>query len=431
MLYNLFTNIRRPMGYVEPEMMSAKSTEAIGGGIPGPDVPIRQEKREAALSTRRRRVFFVLDSLNVGGTETQAVELALRLDPASYNVTLACLGARGPLLDMLKDSAVRLMEFYPRGGMNSPSGIYQLLRMAVFLRRGRFDVVHAHDLWANLLAVPAAWIARVPVIICSQRDLSHDDWYKTKRRKWLRRIQNLSNAVLTNAESIRGGLIDQERLPPDKVRVICNGIDLNRFNRVLSDHEHLLPCVGEGKVIVLVGNMVSDVKGHPWLIAAAPAIVREFPDTHFVLVGDGAQRAEFERQVSALALQGNFMFLGRRGDIPDILACCDIGVLPSRAEGMPNAVLEYLASGLPTIATNVGGSAEIIRNGVTGLLVPTQDSDALGQAILRLLRDPCLMRVLAENGQRYVRENFSFDRLIEQVDGLYTELLESRGRGRA
>ncbi len=127
----------------------------------------------------RRKVFYLLDSLNVGGTEVQAVELATRLDPESYDVTLGCLRARGPLLDRLQGSSVAVCEFYPKGGFDSLNGIYQMFRLAMFLRRGRFQIVHTHDLYANLLGIPAAAIARVPVIISSRRDLGHLDLYKS------------------------------------------------------------------------------------------------------------------------------------------------------------------------------------------------------------------------------------------------------------
>jgi glycosyltransferase involved in cell wall biosynthesis len=170
--------------------------------------------------------------------------------------------------------------------------------------------------------------------------------------------------------------------------------------------------------------MHTDVKGHPSLIEAAPKILAEFLDTRFVLVGDGAARKEFESRVAKLGVDKSFLFLGRRDDVPEILACCDIAVLPSRAEGLPNAVLEYLAAGLPTIATNVGGNAEILKHGVTGLLVPPGDSDALASALLALLRSPALATQIAANGNKYVQENFSFGRLVKQIEDLYSELLE-------
>lgn len=384
--------------------------------------PEQRSKRESARA--RRKVFYLVDSLDVGGTETQAVELALRMPAADYDITLGCLRAEGPLLNRLQGSAVVVEEFHPTGGIDSPGGVYQLLRLVAYLRRNKFDVVHAHDLWSNLMGVPAARLAGVKAIVSSQRDLSHLEWYQGKRRVWLRRVQNLSGVLLANATPIRDALIEEDHFAPGKLRVIHNGVDTEKFQRGKRDRERLFPGSGDGALVVLVGNMHTDVKGHPWLIAAAPAVVREFPATRFVLAGDGASRSAFEQQVADLGLRENFLFLGRRSDIPDVLASCDIAVLPSRAEGLPNAVLEYMAAGLPTIASRVGGNPELVQDGVTGLLVPAQDAAALSDALLVLLRDPELSRRIAANGRRLATQGFSFDRLVREVDALYTELLE-------
>lgn len=372
----------------------------------------------------RRKVFYLVDSLHVGGTETQAVELALRMPSSEYEITLGCLSAQGPLLEKLKESAVVVREFHPNGGIDSPSGFYELARLTAFLRRGKFDVVHTHDLWSNLMGVPAARLAGVPAIVSSRRDLGHFDWYEGRKRVWLRRIQNLSNVVLANATPIRDALIAEDGFAPEKLRVIHNGVDTEKFRRGRRDRERLFPEAGSQKLVVLVGNMHSDVKGHSWLISAAPAVLREFPETRFVFAGDGAERRQFEDQVANLGLTKQFIFMGRRSDIPDVLASCDIAVLPSKAEGLPNAILEYMAAGLPTIASRVGGNPELVQDGVTGLLVPPQDVEGLSRALLQVLRDPELARRIASNGQHLATENYSFDRLIREVDALYTELLE-------
>jgi L-malate glycosyltransferase len=398
------------------------------------DVPVSNKtsgdvtaKKSRSVSHSRRRVFYLLDSLNVGGTESQAVELARRISIAGYDVTLGCLRAEGPLSERLRDAPVAVREFHPRGGLDSPGGLYQLLRLSWFLRRERFEIVHTHDLWSNLIGVPAAWLAGTPAIVSSRRDLGHFDWYRGKRRVWLRRIQDLSGAVLANSTSIRDVLIAEDGFKPEKVRVISNGVEVQKFCAGREGRHALFPEVGDGNLIVLVGNMHTDVKGHPWLIASAPAVIREFPSTRFVLIGDGEQREIFEKKVAALGLQQNFLFLGRRSDVPEILACCDIAVLPSRAEGLPNAVLEYLAAGLPTVVSRVGGNAELIKDGVTGLVVPSENSEALSAALLKFLREPALARKMAQRGHEFAVSNFSFERLVDDVDSLYTELLNRGG----
>jgi L-malate glycosyltransferase len=399
-----------------PEVLASESAPVYGEG---------RDKPERA--TLKRKVFYLLDSLNIGGTEVQAVELATRLDPERYDVTLGCLRVRGPLLERLQRSPVSVYEFYPKGGFDSVHGIYQMFRLAIFLRRGRFQIVHTHDLYANVLGIPAAAIARVPVIISSQRDLGHLDLYKSGRRVWLRRLQKLSTAVLTNANAVREAVLAEDHFAPEKVRVIHNGVDLERFSQRSSDRAWLVPNANQERWIVLVGNMHADVKGHSVLIAAAQTVVHEFPDVRYLFVGDGDRRKSFEKQVAGLDLGKHFYFLGRRNDVPRILTCCDIGVLPSQAEGLPNAVLEYLAAGLPTIATRVGGNVEIIQEGKTGLLVPPGESSALAAALLHLLRDPSFAAELGRNGQSFVSAEFSFQHMIAKTDQMYTELLQSRG----
>lgn len=380
----------------------------------------------SARGEQPRRVFHLLDSLNVGGTETQAVELALRMAGAPYRITMGCLHAEGPLLEKLKGSPIQVREFHPRGGLDSPLGLYQLARLVLFLKREKVEVVHTHDLWSNLMGVPAAKLAGVPAIISSRRDLAHFDWYQGPRRAWLRRIQNLSDVVLANATPVRDALIAEDGFAPEKLRVVHNGVDTLKFQPGKRDRSRLFPGLESARLVVLVGNMHSDVKGHPWAIAAAPAVLREFPGARFVFAGDGDMRPRFEKQAEDLGLRDRFLFLGRRSDVPDLLASCDIAVLPSRAEGLPNAVLEYMAAGLPTVASRVGGNSELVQDGVTGLLVPSEDANAIAGALLRLLRDPELARRMANNGRQMAVERYGFDRLIREVDELYTELLERR-----
>lgn len=395
-------------------VLSTKKTDRKPSGIKANGLP------------RKRKVFFLVDSLNVGGTETQAVELARRLSTYNSDVTLGTLRCEGPLLERLRTSEVSVMEFRPAGGIDSLSGLYQLTRLTLFLLRSRFDVVHTHDLWSNLLGVPAAWLARVPVVVSSRRDLGHLAWYNPRKRAWLRRIQNLSQVVLTNAGAVRDAVIIEDRFPPRKVRVIHNGVDLEKFTSAVRDRHTLFPGNEQATIIALIGNMHSDVKGHSSLIAAAPAILREFPGVRFAMIGDGAQRSVFEQKAARLGVGQSFLFLGARRDIAEILACCDIGLLPSKAEGLSNALLEYLASGLPTIASAVGGNTELVKHETTGLLIPPDDPDALVAAVLRLLKNPTLATHLGKMGQTFIAQNFSFERLIAETDRLYTELLANR-----
>ena len=365
------------------------------------------------------RVLYLVDTLNVGGTETQLVETALRLNCPSCRVTVGCLRAEGPLLEVLQQAGIPVIEFRKGKTLLSVNGVRQLLRLTWFLRRGRFHVVHAYDLWANLLGVPAAWLARTPTIISSRRYLADLDWYSFWRNKIVRALYSLSSRVVVNSLTVRNLLVKRDGIPLHKIEVVYNAVNVDRFASARRDRVGLLPGIrSRSKVIGVLANMFR-VKGHNHLITAAHAVCSIFPETVFLLIGDGPERSKLEQYVKALGLEKNVLFLGYRKDTPELLACCDLSVLPSESEGFPNSLLESMAAGLPVVATSVGGNPEIIEDGVNGLLVPPKDPRALSSSILRVLKDSELARRLARAGQERMRAEFSFDRLIAELKQLY------------
>src|SRR6266404_1396225 len=365
----------------------------------------------------RISVVHVIDSLDVGGTETQMVEVVRRLDPRLYQVTVVCLRAGGPLTATLEEKGIPIIEFAKHRSMLSLRSSYQLLRLAWFLRRERVRVVHSHDLWANLMAVPAAWIAQTPVVISSQRNLAHLPWYTPLRRKVMSLIYRLSTHVIANSEAVRELLVEKFGVPSRQVHVFRNAVDFDRFNHQSNRPNDIDKMSNrETKFILNVANMNTEMKGHGLLIQAARTVCSVSPRVRFLFVGDGPLRSRLESQVQELQLQDHVFFLGRRKDVPQILSRSDLFVFPSLAEGLPNAILEAGASGLPIIATPVGGIPEIIIHNVTGLLVPPGDSQALAESILWVLKNPELASDLSRACQRRVLTEFSFDKLLENLN---------------
>jgi glycosyltransferase involved in cell wall biosynthesis len=366
------------------------------------------------------RVFYLIDSLNAGGTEGQMASTALYLHRLGHEVTVGCLREEGPWLDLLDKAGIPVVEFPKRKTLLSANGVYQLLRMVVFMVRKRFHVTHTYDLWANLLGVPAARLAGTPIIVSSRRYLADLEWYTPRRNKIMGIIYRLSTHVVVNSAPVRDLLLKRNGLSSEKVHVIYNAVDSQPFAAAKGDRKELLPGIDRGaKLIAVVANMYSPVKGHHRLIAAARTVCCCHPEVVFLLIGDGPERSKLERQVAAAELSRTFVFLGRRKDIPELLACCNLSVLPSEAEGLPNAVLEAMAAGLPVVATRVGGIPEVIEDDINGLLVSAQDTQALAGAILRILDDPGLATRLAQAGQKRMRTHFSFERLTTQLERLY------------
>jgi L-malate glycosyltransferase len=371
------------------------------------------------LSIPQMRVLFVICNLDRGGTETQAVELARRLTLAHCQVTVATL-QDGPLREALEKDGIRIVDFPKKGSLLSFRGLYQFIRLLRFIRREKFDVVHSHDLWANLVAVPAAKFAGAPVVFSSQRDLAHLYWYTPFRKKIIGRIHRWSTAVIVNSSAVSNLVQKEFHVPARRVCVVRNGVAFERFASLRANRRKLFPGVDQNtKLIVTVANMHTAVKGHYELIEAARRLKSTYPDAKFVLVGDGAERSNLEESSRAFGVQDSVLFLGRRTDIPELLACCDVFVLPSHAEGLPNSLLEAMATGLPVLATPVGGVPEVIENGVNGLLVPPRDPTSLADALLRILRDPEFATRLAVGGREGARSQFSFDRAVSELESIY------------
>ncbi len=366
------------------------------------------------------RVLMFIQSLELGGSETQCVEVARQLARNGYSVTVGCLRAGGPLRTRLQEAGLECVEFPVRGSLLRPNAIIQMLKLVIFIWRRKFSVVHTNDLYSNLFAVPAAWLARVPVIISSRRDLARWWWYTPVRRKILRKVQELSTHILVNSEAVRRDVMTRDGFGADKIFVVYNGIDAEKYSRGTVNREQLLPGTSsKDKLIIMVANMQIGLKGHSDLIETARTVLGEHPEVRFLLAGDGEMRAFFEDQVRAAGVDHAFIFLGHRTDVPALLSCCDVGVLASRAEGLPNAVLEYLAAGLPVVATSVGGVPEIIENEVSGLLVPPENPPALSAAILRVLNDDKLRERLGKAGRERVVADFNFAELIRNLKHLY------------
>jgi glycosyltransferase involved in cell wall biosynthesis len=333
---------------------------------------------------------------------------------------VGCLSTKGSLIEVLRRAGIPAIEFSPKGALLRPRGIFQLLRLTWFFATHRFHVVQTHDLYSTLLGVPAAWLARVPVILSCRRDLSHWWWYTARNRRILRHIQNRSTYVIANSQAVRDFLVEMDGFDPNLIRVIRNGVDLERFATVRPDRERLFPHLGtQNQLISVVANMNVEAKGHSDLIRAAAEVSREFGDATFLLIGDGVERTRLEAMTAELGLSRTVLFLGRRIDVPSILACSDLFILPSWAEGLPNSVLEAMAAGLPVVATRVGGIPEVIDNGVSGLLVAPRDSHALAMAVLQILRNKGLAKQLGRSARERVRLQFSFERLLSELDSLY------------
>ena len=377
---------------------------------------------------RRMRVLQFATSLQVGGTERQLVALMRGLDRSRFDQRLACLRLGGELLDTLDDDLPRAE--YPISSLMDPRSLAQRLRLARDLRAQRIDVVHCHGFYANVFAVPAAWLARVPVILASVRDSAGSILWTAAQQRTQRAICRMADGVLVNARAV-GDVLARTGYDPAKLHVVFNGVEmLPPANGAPGRVRRELGIPAEVPLVATVTRLERaagvEFKGIGCFLDAVARLARSHPEARFLIVGDGHCRAELESRSKALGLDRVVLFTGVRRDIPDILRELSVSVLPSLTEGLSNSLLEAMACGVPVVATRVGGTPEVVVDDESGLLVPAGDPVALAEAIDRLLVDPVLRTRLANAGLQRVSERFSMRRMVADTEELYESMAQRR-----
>lgn len=386
-----------------------------------------EPRRVSPAGARSRpRIAQFINNFHLGGTEGQALLLAQGLLD-DFDVHLAALRLEGAHLATARALGFLPREFPLAGSFVSPRTAWQVARLACWLRARGITLVHAHDLYSSLLAVPAARMAGARVVL-SRLDLLH--WQSRGQKLALRAASRAADHLIANAEAIGRQLVREERLPRDRVTVIHNGIDLERFDaRARRDPEAPLPSADGGVIVAHVANMNHAVKAQEILIEVFSWLKPRHPQARLWLIGDGPRRALLERLAAGLGLTREVAFLGRRGDVPALLRRCQIGVLSSRAEGLSNAIIESMAAGLPMVVTDAGGNAELVANEERGFVVPIDSKLLFAARLETLIGDPGLRARMGRSARRFVERSLGVDRLVAGHAAVYRRILDGEARG--
>jgi glycosyltransferase involved in cell wall biosynthesis len=365
-----------------------------------------------------RTVVHYVDSSVFGGAEKVISTLLGGLDRKHWQPVLVHHPdpALAPLLEEVRRNCVQLRPV-PRA-RHTLSGVIQFHRV---LRAARPAILHVHLTWAlgGGRALVAATLARIPAVVVTAHSGVHDRCPRfVTRQIMLTRV----NRFLAVSESVAHALRKHAKVPATKIQVVHNGIPLASYDRPFDRKLRAMLVAGSERPIVLTIARLSEEKGHKYLLDAASMV----PEAMFVLAGDGPLRAELELRARALGLGDRVVFLGHREDIPDLLAICDLFVLPSLFEGYPLSVMEAAAARKPVIATAVGGTDEALLHGESGLLVPPADAAALANAIRTVLREPALAAGLADAAYARAQQEFSADEMCKRTMDVYEEVVTSR-----
>jgi glycosyltransferase involved in cell wall biosynthesis len=284
---------------------------------------------------------------------------------------------------------------------------------------------------ANILGVLVARAAGVETVVASRRD--YGEWMNRRYLAGTKFANRFVSAIVTNSHEVKRLTERAEGFCSDRIHVIYNGMDARAFEEVRPTQElrRRLGLPQGTKVVVLVANY-RPMKRHETLVAAARDVLARRHDVRFLLIGRNATPAKlreaFEAQVAELGLADYIRFTEATGDIREHLALCDVGVNCSQGEGLSNAIMEYMAAGLPCVVADSGGNPDLVTNGVTGLLFPLGDASALAAAIEVLLDDPERRALLGQAGRERVRRDMSLDAMLTSLEALYATLVSSAAK---
>ncbi len=360
---------------------------------------------------------FVLSSMPVGGAETLLVNLTRRLDKTRFTPLLCCLQTLGPLGETLAQ------ELPAWSGLIR--GKYDLLvvpRLVRLFKRQRVDAVvtvGAGDkmFWGRI----AARLARVPVVCCAIHSTGWPDVIERPNRSRL--LTEWTDAFIAVAADHGRHLTEVEAFPAEKVHVIPNGIDVERF-APRSDREAVRGSLQVASDAPLVGIVAAlrPEKDHALFLRTAALVHEHLPGTRFLIVGDGPERAALEKMALALRLDAAVQFLGNREDIPQLLNALDVFVLTSRMEASPVSIMEAFACEKPVVAPRVGSIGESVLDGMTGYLVEPGNAAAAAESILRILENRELAERLGRTGRQRVVERCSLESMVAGYESLLADI---------
>ena len=362
-------------------------------------------------SSKPLRIFHILSNPMVGGIEGMLVKVIPLVDPDKYDMRIVNMRNESKAYELWDKAGVRYHKL-PTPGKLLLDRVYGLAKL---LRQEKVDVVEIHGLRANIIGRLAATFAGVPIILTST--LSTDDWRKWYH-VWLDRLTGWAvNGWIPNSKACKQSLIEREKLCDKKIHVIYDGIDISCWTRnpQKTSNKSLRSQWGydEDIIFATIANLRLD-KGVQFLIEAIPLILKKHGNSRFVIAGGDWMGGKLQNRARELRIDYAVKFLGFQKDIKEIYESVDAVILPSLREGLPICLIEAMSMELPVIATAVSGTPELVEDGITGILVPPKDPEAISNAVIEICSNIEMHKQMGLAGRKRVCELFTIERMIEQ-----------------
>ena len=362
-----------------------------------------------------KKVVHVTFDMRIGGAEQVIYNLIEHTDKSKYDVSILCLDQPiGPFGKQLKEKGYQINALKREPGFDL-SLITQIRR---YIMHHNVDVLHCHQYTPYVYGVLGSVFTRTKVIFTE-----HGRFYPD-RRKFKRILVNpllnlLTDHVTAISSATRNALIEFENFPGNKIRVIYNGIDDSRY--ILHQDPNLKKSLGINDYACVLGTVarLDSIKNQAMMIKALKIILKHYPDTVLIIVGDGPERENLEKLTSQLELSSNVIFTGFREDAHLFYKIMDIFLLTSFSEGTAMTLLEAMASGVPCIVTDVGGNIEIVKDNETGFIIPSDDREALADKIILLLNNDELRKEMGRGSRLRFEANFTVDKMVKAYEAMY------------
>lgn len=400
-----------------PALGNTVSSASVLADRPGGGTP-------SSNGSVRLKILHVLNQMGTGGTEHTALNVVAGLNDPQFEHRFCVMRNLDHEFALSKNLGV---QPFIAGGRDAWFFVFRLARI---MRAYQPHIVHSRN-WGAIEAIPAARLARVPVVIHSEHGYEVETMRGLPKRQRLfrRAVYPMADAVFTVTQELRDYHAGQAQIAPEKIRVIQNGVDTDRFapNPAVRQAARRKLGLDPGTVVIGSVGRMAPIKDHTTLLKAAAAAISRGVDIRVLLAGSGP---ELERHRNTVAerpeLAGRVLFLGATESVPEVLNAMDFFVLPSLLEGMSNSILEAMASGLPVVATRVGGNPELVADGATGWLFSRGDVSELAGRIEQLARENELRCRFGDAARKRAEQHFSLRLMIERYRGLYLELARRR-----
>ena len=363
-----------------------------------------------------KNVLHLCESSSTGGAESVLISIVEGLDKKRYR-SQVCLLSDGWLKRELDRRGIdNAIVSQPHSV--DPAWLYRIYRL---LKDRKIHVMHSHEFATNVYASFLSRLTGIPLVATIHgKNYYGDRW---RRRAAYRFVARHSSMTVVSAD-LKRFVAETIGITPARLHVVHNGIDISRYD--LGDQHRAvraeLGVSDRQRVIGTVGNLFA-VKGQTYLLKACREVQRVFHDFVLLIAGEGDQLEPLRREASELGLAHNVRFLGFRNDVPLLLQAIDVFALPSLSEGLPLCILEAMAVRKPVVATNVGGVAEVVDEGLTGYLVPPRNPQAMAEKLISLLSNPRAAANMGEIGRRKVEEGFRLEKMVRQYESMYDGLL--------